>query len=126
MNRLVFLLAATALAGGCSAEPKPLGPATTPDAARVALAAAFDAWKQGKTRDDLARQSPPVYLLDDDFARGRKLTDYRVEGDPTPVGTGLTYVVHLSFADGQPPTRRLAYRVVTDPTISISREDRLP
>jgi hypothetical protein len=125
MNRLLVLFALGA-AGGCSAEPKPLAPATTPEASREALTAALDAWKQGKTRDDLARRSPPVYLLDDDFARGRKLADYRVEGDPKPVGTGLTYVVNLSFADGPPAARRLAYRVVTDPTISISREDRIP
>ena len=45
---------------------------------------------------------------------------------PKTVGTGLTYVVTLTFADGQPATRRLAYRVVTDPNISITREDRIP
>ena len=80
---------------------------------------------QGKTADDLRTQSPPVVLLDDDFRRGRKLLDYKIEGDGVPRGTGLRFDVALTLQDGNKPptTRKLAYRVVTEPNVSISRED---
>ena len=76
-----------ALVAGCS-DTAPLPMATSPEKARPAIEAAFAAWKDGKTADDLRKQSPPVVLLDDDFARGRKLVDYKIEGDGTPPGPG--------------------------------------
>lgn len=122
--RLLLPVVALALATGCS-DTAPLPMATSPEKARPAIEAAFAAWKQGKTADDLRRQSPAVVLLDDDFGRGRRLVDYRIEGDGTPRGTGLRFNVVLTLQDGgKPPvTRRLAYRVVTEPNTSVSRED---
>jgi hypothetical protein len=99
--------------------------ATSPEKARPAIDAAFTAWKDGKTADDLRKQSPPVLLLDDDFTRGRKLVDFKIEGDGTPRGTGLRFNVTLTLQDGAKPptTRKLAYRVVTEPNVTVSRED---
>jgi len=126
MTRLALLVAIATAAGCASSEPKPLPTATTPEASREALVNTLDAWKGGAARDQLTDRSLPVYLQDDDFARGRKLAGYQIEGEPKPVGTGLTYIVNLTFAEGQSATRRIAYRVVTDPNISITREDRIP
>jgi hypothetical protein len=99
--------------------------AATPESARPALEAALEAWKAGLTADALRAQSPAVNLLDDDFARGRKLVGYKIEGDGKPMGTGMRYDVSLTLQDGAKPsaTRKVAYRVVTEPNISISRED---
>jgi hypothetical protein len=115
---------AVALAAGCSGTA-PLPMATSPEKARPAIEAALDAWKAGTTADALRARSPAVHLLDDDFARGRKLVGYKIEGDGKPMGTGLRYDVTLTLQDGAKPpaTRKVAYRVVTDPNISISRED---
>jgi hypothetical protein len=124
--RKALCLAALVLAG-CS-EPKPLEMATTPEASRATLTAALDAWKAGASQADLSRRSPPVYFVDDDLERGRKLVDYQIEGEPRPVGTGLSYVVTLTVQDGTkaPVIRRLAYRVVTKPNQSVSREEGTP
>jgi hypothetical protein len=113
---------------GCSADPPPLAMATTPEASKEALVAAFDAWKGGATRDALAARTPPVVFADDALARGHKLLDYKFEGEPKAVGTGITYVLSLTTQDGvkPPATRKLAYRVVTTPNVSISKEDAMP
>lgn len=125
--RIASLAAAAALAAvaatGCSG-PKPLAMATTAEEAGAAIRTAFDAWKAGKTPADLRAQAPPVYLTDDDFNKGRKLVDYKIEGRPVPVGTGMRFVVVFTVSDGtKTTTRRHAYRVVTDPNVSISKED---
>jgi hypothetical protein len=123
--RLPYFPAAALLAAlaGCS-DSRPLPMAATPEAARPALQAALDGWKAGRTPDELRSQSPPVYFNDADFGRGRKLADYRIEGDGTPVGTGLRFVVTLTLqSNGKSTPRKLAYRVATQPTVSIYRED---
>jgi len=114
-----------ALAAGCSSDPKPLPMAAAPDSARPALETALTGWKAGRTPNELKGQSPPVVFNDGDFTAGRKLTDFRIDGDGRPVGTGLRYEVTLTLQDGSKPaaTRKLAYRVVTEPGISIFRED---
>jgi hypothetical protein len=121
-----FLAAAlaAALAAGCS-NSRPLPMAATPEKARPALEAALAAWRDGKSPADLRAGSPPVFVNDPDFARGRKLVDFKVAGDGKPFGTGLRYDVTLTVQDGSgsKAARKVAYRVATDPTTSIFRED---
>ncbi len=125
-HHLLPLLAV--LAAGCGGDPPPLDMATTPEKSREALVAALDAWKGGATRETLAAQTPPVVFADDSLTRKHKLLDYKFEGEPKAVGTGITYVVTLTTQDGTrpPATRKLAYRVVTSPNIAISKEDTMP
>jgi hypothetical protein len=127
--RLLLIPAAAVLAAaavGCSSELKTMPMATSPEQARPALELTLTAWKDGRTQSDLKAQSPPVYFNDDDFVRGRKLVAFTIDGDGRPVGTGLRYDVTLTLQDGTKPpaTRKLAYRVVTEPNISVSREDK--
>lgn len=123
------LLAALA-AAGCGGGPKSLPMAGTPESCRAALAAALDGWKAGRSYQDLAAQSPPVYFMDDDLDRGAKLLDYQVEGEGRPLGTGYSYVVTLSVQDkdgAKPPARKkVAYTAVTEPKHAVTREDRTP
>jgi hypothetical protein len=109
---------------GCGGA-KPLSLATTPEKSRQVIVSALDAWKNGQTREDLKKLSPPVYFQDDDLYRGRKLIDYKLEGAPKQLGTGLSYVVSLTIQNGSTPpaTRKVAFRVVTEPNIAITRED---
>lgn len=108
---------------GCGDGTMPM--ATTPEKAKTALVATLDAWKAGKTADDLKKQSPPIYFVDSDFTRGRKLAEYKIEGDGNPMGTGISYEVTLTFGDDGKGrgSAKVAYRVVTDPNTSVSRED---
>jgi len=127
MQRFFLPLLVVALAG-CRGESPPLDMATTPEKSRAALTAAFDAWKGGADSKALTSKSPPIYFVDDSFTKGSKLVEYRIEGEPKTVGTGMSYVVTLTLQDGAKPagTRKLAYRVVTDPNIAIFREDGAP
>lgn len=123
MLTLLILAPAAALTAGCG-DPRPPGLATTPEQSRAVLTAVFDAWKAGKTRADLKAQTPPIYFSDDAMDR-RKLVDYTIDGDGKPVGTGLRYDVSFTTQDGDKPAspRKAAYRVVTEPNISVSIED---
>ena len=122
-----MLLLPMLLAGvGCSGEAPPLSMATTPERSREVLVVGFDAWKSGTTQKDLAKQSPPIFLGDDDFYRGWKLIDYKIEGEPKVIGTGLSYVLSLTIQEPgkpAPTTRKRAYRIVTAPNIAITKED---
>jgi hypothetical protein len=117
----LMLVAVVALAG-CG-DPKPLPMAATAESSRATLAAALDAWKAGKTREDLASGSPAIIFQDDDFYKKTKLADYKIEGEGQPRGTGYSYVVALNL-DGK--IKRVYYSVVSEPKQAVTREDRSP
>src|SRR5262249_15014301 len=129
MHRILLLAGALALTG-CAGDPKPLAMAGTPESSRSALVAALDAWKAGKSFQDLVGQSPSLIFQDDDLNRGTKLLDYQVEGNGQPRGTGYSYVVTLTLQDksgAKPPARKkVAYTAVTEPNHAVTREDRQP
>jgi hypothetical protein len=124
LSVLLLITPAVVLAGGCS-DPQPPGLATTPEESRKVLVSILDAWKAGQTRGDLRDRSPPIYFSDEAMDRGRKLVDYTIDGDGVPMGTGLRYEVTLTLQEGDrpPATRKVAYRVVTRPNVSVSKED---
>ncbi len=113
---------------GCRPEGEPLAMATNDADAKAAIQAAFDAWKEGASPAELAARSPSIQLADDGFRKGAKLVDYSIVGEPTVVGTGITFKLNLKFQDGTaaPRNRTISYRVVTQPNIVISKEDFLP
>jgi hypothetical protein len=121
-------LACAALLVGCGTAEKPLAMAATPESARAALGTALDGWKAGKTAQDFAGGTPPLLFVDDEINRGTKLTEYRVEGDGTPRGTGYSFVVTLTLQtkDGKARTKRVAYTAVTEPKHAVTIEDRQP
>ena len=126
MNRLILCTVLAGCAVGCSADPPPLAMAATPEGAKAAVVQALDAWKGGAKQADLSARTPPVYLNDDDLVRGRTLTGYTIEGEPVTSGIGMRVEVTLTLdGGGKPPaTRKIPYRVILTPNISIAREDR--
>lgn len=114
---------------GCGGDPT-LPMAATPESSRAALASGLDGWKQGRTFQEMADRTPPLYFRDDDLNRKSRLLDYQIEGDGRPLGTGYSYVVGLTLQDKDgtrpPAKKRVAYTVVTEPKTAISREDRTP
>ena len=125
MRKFIPLVAVLAL-GGCG-DPKPLPMAATAESSRTALVAGFDAWKQGKSPQDMQSLSPALSFTDDDLAAGAKLLDYTIQGEGKPRGTGYSYTVLLKLQgkDGaKAREKKIAYRVVTDPKPFITREDR--
>jgi hypothetical protein len=128
VTKLIPLALAAALLTGCGGAEKPLPMAATPESARAALSEAFDGWKAGKGPKDFAAANPPLLFIDDEINRGTKLTEYRVEGDGTPRGTGYSFVVTLTLQtkDGKARTKRAAYTAVTEPNRAVTIEDRQP
>lgn len=126
MRLRLLPVAVLIVAAGCGDKSMPM--AASPETAKPALVAVLDAWKAGKSEADLKAQTPPVIFNDADFKRGRKLSDYKIEGDGGPMGAGMRYDVTLTFDDEKAKAKgkgavKVAYRVVTDPTTSIYRED---
>jgi hypothetical protein len=125
MRTSVILAAALALCG-CG-DPKPLSMAATAESSRATLVTGLDAWKAGKSAEQMADFSPPLTFMDDDLAAGAKLIDYKVEGDGQVRGTGYTYIVTLKLQEkdgAKARDKKFGYRVVTEPKHVIAREDR--
>jgi hypothetical protein len=128
VRNLILLAIVLVAFAGCS-EQKPLPMAATPESARAALNTALDGWKAGKTVQELQAGSPPLVFVDADINRGSKLTDYRVEGEGTPRGTGYSFVVVLTLEDKDSKktrTKKVAYTAVTEPKHAVTLEDRQP
>ncbi|AMV38596.1 hypothetical protein [Planctomyces sp. SH-PL62] len=118
----VALVAAAWGAAGCGdAAPSP----TDPAASRVHLAAALDAWKAGGAQADLSAKSPPVQVLDRDWQKGTKVTDYRIEGEGQPLGAGVQWPVELTLVNekGKSAKKRVVYVVNDGDVVSIARQD---
>jgi hypothetical protein len=128
MRHPVTLIAlATALVGllaGCRGRPAP-APAADPETARAALQSALDAWKQGGPPDHLTEQSPPIYVADEDWINSFKLLHYKIQGAGQMHGSALVCPVQLKLADvkGRALEKNVVYKIGTQPTINIVRDD---
>lgn len=118
-TRLALLLAAAGC-GGRSNDPARFIP--SPTAARIALTAALDAWKQGKPTGAVAGTSPVVQVVDETRLQGQKLVRYEIVGEIPGPGP-RTFTVSLETEN--PGDRRTARYVVTgiDPLWVYRQED---
>lgn len=85
---------------------------------------ALDAWKQGQVRQ-LASAQPPIRFVDDDFADGWQLIDYRL--DPTAALAPFENIavdLELRDARGKTTTKTAAYQVGLPPNAAVLRADR--
>jgi len=120
-TRFALLVACGVLAGCGEAPPAP----TDAEAARGHLTAVLDAWKSGGARPDVSNSTPPVHVLDRDWDRGLKLTEYALDGDGQPLGAGVQWAVALNLVDekGKTVKKKVAYVVNTGDVISVARQD---
>jgi hypothetical protein len=129
MRRLLIRLLGAALTAGaalgvagCTGRPAPADPAL----ARQILNKALDAWKQGEAPDDLQKGNPAIVVADREWAAGKKLVDYQVDGKDELFGADLRCRVQLLF-EGRTPDRprkkKATYSVGTHHTFTVVRED---
>jgi hypothetical protein len=99
------------------------GPSTNPsaDAARTALATALDAWRDGKKPADLAELTPPVQVIDSEWAGGRKLASYQIVRE-TPSETDKRFVVKLTYA-APPAEAEVVFIMVGSEPVSVFRDE---
>jgi len=90
--------------------------------ARESLTNSLEAWKAGKTSDDL---KPEIIMSDWDWKAGNTLVDYEFLSDERSDGTNLHIPVRLSLKDakGKSSKPEVIYVVGTSPVITISRQD---
>ena len=109
----LFLLALIAPACGPSTNP-------SADAARTALATALDAWRDRKEPADLAGLTPPVQVIDSEWAGGRKLASYQIIGEK-PSETDKRLVVKLTYPSS-PAVAEVVYIMVGTEPVSVFRD----
>lgn len=121
MRRPFLLLAALALAAGCSSPP--LDPTVNTADAGTQLRAALDAWKAGEPHDALAGKSPPIIFSEPLWKDGARLLAYEL-GEVGLSGRQGRCTVKLSLRlkDGKASERKIGYQIDTVPQVVIVRE----
>jgi len=115
MRLYLTLILGTLLACGCSKTESDYKP--TAIAARDALTAGLNAWKEGKAATDLvSAQGPPVvHFADYQWSGGKRLSNFRVL-DEAPKLEGSTQMFHVELElAGEKPQAVEYYVVGIDP-----------
>jgi hypothetical protein len=118
----MLLAAFAALAAGCGHnEIRPTGDAA---GVRSAVTQALDAWKAGQSPEELKVVAPVVFINDEDWRAGRRLTGYEVLEEPQQNGSHWrTYVKLLLAGEGSPQAKTVCYAVTPGSPSSIIRSD---
>lgn len=104
---------------GCAKRNLPV----TPDLAKQSLETALESWKRGEAPATLGMKTPPITIGDFAWREGRKLTDFRLVGEPRDAGFNMSFDVELTFSDAPgAPVELATYIVGTSPAITIFRE----
>jgi hypothetical protein len=94
------------------------------DRAGPALRTALEAWKGGKSQDDLANQSPSITMNEDDWREGKILLDYTLEDQGAMKGRQVVWRAQIKLQDksGKTEDRRATYVIDTTPQMVIVRD----
>jgi hypothetical protein len=111
----LMLMAATPGCGG----PKP----ADPDQARATLAMALDAWRDGKTMDEVTNGSPSITVADPSWKAGLRLARYQVGESTRAAGFDLKIPVELWLEDakGKSKQEKVKYTVSVQPSRTVIR-----
>jgi hypothetical protein len=118
--RVVFIALCLCLLGGCG--PKP-AENVNPDEAGPALRTALEAWKSGKSQQDLADQVPSIIMNEDDWRTGKRLLDFQIDEKGSVSGRQVVWKAQLKLQDkdGKPTESKATYVIDTIPQIVIVR-----
>lgn len=93
------------------------------DQAEPALQAALEAWKGGKTQEELVNQTPSILMNEDDWRLGKRLLDYKMEkGALSGRQVRCRVQIKLQDRDGKTVERSAIYMIDTLPRIVIVRD----
>src|ERR1043166_4047521 len=121
MQRFTIAIAfAPLVLTGCS---RGLDPDADVDVADSALRTGLDAWKSGKTPDDLEKGQPSIIMNEDDWRGGKKLLDFKMEkGALSGRQVRCKVRIKLQAKDGKTTERDAFYIIDTTPRIVIVRD----
>ena len=114
---LALLLAA--VLPGCGSSAKP----ADPDQARATLNTVLDAWRDGKTIDQVTNGSPAIVVSDPAWKAGFKLSRYQVAETNRTAGLDLKIPVELWLQDpkGKDVQEKVNYTVSVQPSRTVLR-----
>ena len=94
-----------------------------PDLARATLATALDAWRDGRTIDEVTNGSPPITVADPEWKAGFKLSRYEVAETTRASGFDLRMPVQLWLQDpkGKAIEQKVKYTVSVQPARTVIR-----
>jgi hypothetical protein len=119
--RIFFAALSLCLLLGCgqgAGEPADL------EQAGPALRTALEAWKDGKSQEDLANQSPSILMNEDDWRMGKRLLDFKMEDQGSLFGRQVVWKTQIKLQDpnGKTEDRRATYVIDTTPRLVIVRD----
>lgn len=123
LRALLGILVLGVFAGcGVKGNPYPVNPVK----ARELLKTTMEAWKSGKTPEEMPQGDPAIVVQDFDWMQGKKLTDYVINPQDAETGANLTCQVtlHLEDKDGKAEEKAVYYVVGTSPNFSVFRDAR--
>ncbi len=121
MKRFTLFIALSAcLVMGCG---RGLDPAADPAVADKALQTALEAWKSGKSPQDLTKARPSIIMNEDDWRVGKRLLDFDMEKGSVS-GRQVRCRVRIRLQDKNDKTvdRDAVYIIDTVPQIVIVRD----
>ncbi len=121
MRRLIAPVAlALCILPACSRSVDP--PVDSADAEK-ALRTGLEAWKGGKSQDDLEKGRPSVIMNEDDWRAGKRLLDFAMlEGALSGRQVRWRVRITLEGKDGKPVERVATYIIDTTPRVVIVRD----
>ena len=101
---LFILLSIATFAAGCGRQGNVKDYVPPQEAARQSLSTALEAWKGGKTPDQIGASNPAIQAQDSQWREGQKLTAYEIVG-PAPAPSGdqnQWFTVKLTLGSAAP------------------------
>jgi len=94
-----------------------------PDLARATLTTALDAWRDGRTIDEVTNGSPPITVAEPAWKSGFKLSKYEVADTTRATGFDLRMSVQLWLEDpkGKSVEEKVKYTVSVAPSRTVIR-----
>jgi hypothetical protein len=118
---LFILLPIVAFTVGCARQAQVKDYIPPQEAARQSLSTALDAWKAGKTPDQIGASNPAVQAIDAQWSAGKKLTAYEIVGPTTGEDQNQWFTVKLTL-DSAAPTETKYVVLGKDPILVFSAE----
>jgi hypothetical protein len=118
LSRYFAVLLLAALPIGCGGPKQ-----ADPDQARATLTTALDAWRDGRTVDEVNNGSPAMTVADPSWKAGFKLSRYELAESNASQGLDLKIPVELWLQDpkGKAVREKVKYTVSVQPARTVLR-----
>lgn len=118
LQRATLALLACVCIGCAPAKPQP----TDLQQASAVLKTALDAWKNGKSPEQLQSDTPPIFVVDQRWRAKAKLLDYKIQTEGNNLETSVAFPVVLQLSGAKKPVDAV-YFVSTNPALTVTLSD---